>query len=109
MIPRTRRFDEREERCTVFAQASAQDRVSAGSREAWASAALADSPCDSSTFAARDARDRFLPSSHSGASTRASLALDEVAPRVLASFRLTHTLLGLFRTELPSRTAFHDA
>jgi hypothetical protein len=58
----------------------------AGSAEAWASASLADSPCDSSTFAARDARDRFLPSSHSGASTRASLAPDEVAPRKQASF-----------------------
>jgi hypothetical protein len=58
----------------------------AGSAEAWASASLVDLPCDSSTFAARDARDRFLPSSHSGASTRASLALDEVAPRRQASF-----------------------
>jgi hypothetical protein len=58
----------------------------AGSAEAWASASLVDLPCGSSTFAARDARDRFLPSSHSGASTRASLALDEVAPRRQASF-----------------------
>ena len=55
---------------------------------------------------------RFLPSSHSGASTRASWVLDEVAPRgraeLRARARAAH-LAGFPWGERSSRLAFHDA
>lgn len=90
-----------------FAQASAAGRVMAGSAEAWASFAPIDSSCDSSTLATRDARDRFLPSSHSGASTRASWDPSEVAPRGHESFRLPCSLLDLWLAPLGRATEPH--